>query len=432
MIHNWADDSYNRKVIHESRDIFEHMSDRDVNSENDEQRVLYAEANYGEAEKEAVKEVLDRPKELVNGEFTSRFEDAVSDQFDKDHGIMVNSGSSANLIAIEALDLNKGAEVITPITTFSTTVSPLVQNDLIPVFVDIEPATYQANLDQVAAAVSADTEAILVPNLVGNVPDWKRLREIADDHNIFLVEDSADTLGATIDGEPTGSFADISTTSFYASHVITALGGGGMVCTDESAHMDRMKKLRAWGRKSAVDEGMGLDERFETELGGVQYDAKFVFDKVGYNFLPLEASAAFGLEQLQKLKEFTRRRKKHFEELYSFFNARSEWFLLPEVREDVETCWLAFPLTVRDAAPFERRDIVEHLETEGVQTRSLWSGNILAHPGFEDIECRTPFDYEYGNDAMESAFVIGCHEAMTSDQLQYVLETCESFLDQYE
>jgi len=408
------------------------MSNRDEDYGGDGQRVFYAEANYDEAEKNAVKEVLDRPKELVKGEFTERFEDAVSDQFAKDYGIMVNSGSSANLLAIEALDLDAGAEVITPITTFSTTVAPLVQNDLVPVFVDIDPATYQADLDQVAAAVSSNTEAILIPNLVGNVLDWKRLRAIADKHDTFLIEDSADTIGATIDGEPTGSFADISTTSFYASHVITAFGGGGMVCANQKAHIDRMKKLRAWGRKSAVDEGMGLDERFETELGGIQYDAKFVFDEIGYNFLPLEASAAFGLEQLGKLEEFTQRRAEHFDELYSFFDEHAEWFVLPEVRDEVETCWLAFPLTVRDDAPFERRDIVEHLENEGIQTRSLWSGNILAHPGFDDIKCRTPFEYEHGNNAMESAFVVGCHEAMTSDQLGYVLETCGTFLDQFE
>lgn len=408
------------------------MTDWDEDTADDKQRVFYAEANYGDAEKEAVKEVLERPKELVKGEFTDRFEDAVSKLFGKDYGVMVNSGSSANLLAVEALSLSNGAEVITPITTFSTTVAPLVQNDLVPVFVDIDPRTFLADLDQVTRAITEDTEAIMIPNLIGNIPDWKRLREIADEHDVFLIEDSADTIGATIDGEPTGSFADISTTSFYASHSITAFGSGGMVCTNEKDQVDRLKKLRAWGRKSAVDEEIGLDERFKTELNGVQYDAKFVFDEIGYNFLPLEASAAFGLEQLGKLQKITQRRNDYFDVLYSFFAGRSDLFRLPEVRENVETCWLAFPLTVRSEAPFERHDIVRHLESQGIQTRSLWSGNLLAHPGFEEIECRTPFGYEYGNEVMQSSFVLGCHDAMTPDQLDYVIEECKSFIARYE
>jgi CDP-6-deoxy-D-xylo-4-hexulose-3-dehydrase len=408
------------------------MPNTESTADETAKRVLYAEANYGPAEKEAVMEVLENPRKLVDGEFTDTFENAVSDIFTKEHGVMVNSGSSANLLAVEALSLSEGAEVITPITTFSTTIAPLVQNDLTPVFVDIEPTTYQADLDQVAAAVTDETEAILIPNLVGNIPNWPRLRKIADEHDIYLIEDSADTIGATIAGKSTGSFADISTTSFYASHVITAFGGGGMVCADSKEHVDRMRKLRGWGRKSAVDEDIPHDERFATELGGASYDAKFVFDEIGYNLLPLEASAAFGLQQLEKLDDFTKQRAERYESLRSFFAEREEWFVLPEQRQDVETCWLAFPLTVREQAPFDRIDLVSYLENAGIQTRSMWSGNILAHPGFEDISCRTPFEYDTANRVMESAFVLGCHEAMTDDQLAYVIETCEEFLNEYQ
>lgn len=400
-------------------DTEEELSDDEV------ERVLYARATYDDAEKEAVQKVLETPEQLVGGNKTKQFQARVAERFGKEHGVMTNSGSSANMLAIRSLPLSEGAEVITPITTFSTTVAPIVQNDLIPVFIDIEVGSYQIRIDKIEEAVTPDTEAILVPALAGNIPDWPRLREIADEQDLYLIEDSCDTIGATIQGEPTGVFTDVSTTSFYGSHVITAFGGGGMVCFHAKEHANKAKKFRAWGRTSAVDENITIDERLQTQLGDITYDSKFVFDEIGYNFLPLEASAAFGVEQLKKLDEFAKRRQENFNTLVEFFSQYDDWFVLPEERDDVETAWLAFPLTITEEAPFDRVDVVKHLEENNIQTRSLWTGNILRHPGFEDIECRVPFKTPNADQVMENAFVIGCHQSLTDNKIEYMKQTFE-------
>jgi CDP-6-deoxy-D-xylo-4-hexulose-3-dehydrase len=399
-------------------------------SQPEAERVLYAKATYGEAEKEAVNKVLETPEQLVGGKYTDEFEAAVANTFGKEIGVMTNSGSSANMLAIQALPITEGAEIITPITTFSTTVAPIVQNNHVPVFLDIDIGTYQINIGQIENAITDRTEAIMIPALAGNIPNWPLLQKIADDNDLYLIEDSADTIGAVIQGEPTGVFTDVSTTSFYGSHVITAFGGGGMVCFNDSALANDAKKIRAWGRKSAVDEDVSIDDRLQTQLGDITYDSKFVFDKVGYNFLPLEASAAFGLKQLDRLEEFAIRRQENFEELSEFFIKYNKWFILPEERDDVETCWLAYPLTITDAAPFSRVDVVKYLEENNIQTRSLWTGNILRHPGFEDINCKVPFDTPNANNVMKNAFVIGCHQSLTDSQMEYMKSIFKLFFDQ--
>lgn len=407
------------------------MADRDAGQHDGVDRVLYARATYGEAEKEAVNRVLERSAGLVGSEQTRRFESAVAELFDKRHGVMVNSGSSGNLLAVEALDLPAGAEVVTPLTTFSTTVAPLVQNDLVPVFVDVELGSYQIRAEAVEDAVGERTAAMVVPSLAGNVPDLPRLREIADEHDLYLVEDSADTIGATVAGEPTGAYADVSTTSFSTPHVITAFGGGGMACFDDDEAARRARQLREWGgRKSAYDDGETVDERLDSRLCGVPYDSKWVFDEVGYNLQPMEASAAFGLEQLRKLDEFVERRREVFDRLTAFFEGYDDWFVLPEERDDVETAWLAYPLTLTEAAPFDRVEVFEHLSENGVQTRSIWSGNVTRHPAFADVEHRVPGSTANADYVMKHGFILPCHPSLDDRKLSHVEETfLELFAD---
>ena len=399
-------------------------------SDGEGYRVHYAKATYGEEEREAVNEVLDHPERLVGGPYTDEFQKNVSDLFGKEHGVMVNSGSSANLLATEILNLPPGTEVITPIVTFSTTVAPLVQKGLVPVFVDVGVGDYLIDIDQVEEAITEDTGALMIPSLVGNVPNYPRLREIADENDIYLVEDSADTIGATIGGTPTGEFSDISTTSFYGSHVITSFGAGGMVSVNRDDWMRRLKKLRGWGRSSAAGEPNDLDTRLETELDGTPYDMKFVFDEVGYNFLTTEACAAFGVEQVKKLEGFAEARQRNFDDYHSFFSEYDEYFVPPKQRDDVETCWLAFALTIRDDAPFEREDIVRHLEANRIQTRPLWSGNLLKHPGFKNIDARLPFDeYPNADTIMRNSLVFGMHQSLTDEDREYVKDTFAEFLE---
>lgn len=393
-------------------------------------RVHYARAVYGREEIDAVLRVLRNPLSLVGGEFTKKFEERVSKVFNKRYGVMVNSGSSANLIAVELLGLPPGSEVITPVLTFSTTLAPIVQKGLRPVFVDVELGSYVVSVEQVEEAITGRTRALMIPLLLGNVPDMPKLWGIAEERGLFLVEDSCDTLGATINGVSTGSFSHISTTSFYASHVITACGGGGMLCVNDEEWARRARVLRGWGRASAVDERQTIDERLSYEIDGIRYDSKFAFEAIGYNFLPLEVSAAFGLVQLDRLPEFKRARQRNFNELLKFFRRYEKYFVLPKQREDVDTAWLAFPLTVRGDAPFTRSEIVRYLEERGIQTRPIMSGNILRHPGFRGVEHRKASEeFPVADEVMKQGFVVGIHHGLAPEDIEYMKEVFLDFLE---
>jgi CDP-6-deoxy-D-xylo-4-hexulose-3-dehydrase len=389
-------------------------------------RVLYAEAVYGQEEIDAVVDVLtNSPHALMGGPKISEFEDSVAALFGKNTGVMVNSGSSANMIAVSVLRLDPGSEVITPALTFSTTVAPIVQAGLVPAFVDVEVDTFNIDAESIERMVGPNTKAIMVPNLIGNLPDWSMIREIADAHDLLVVEDSADTIGSAYRGETTGGLSDISTTSFYASHVMTAGGFGGMMSTSNVEMATEARLLRGWGRASSIrDESERIEDRFDVEVDGLAYDAKFLFSEMGYNFLPSELSAAFGLVQLQRLPEYSRRRKANFRYLYSFFADYADWFRLPCQNPDADTSWLAFPLIVKEEAPFDRRTLQTVFEAADIQTRVVFTGNILRQPGFSDIR-RVEDDAGYPNAdrVMTAGFLLGCHQGMTTEQLEYVTET---------
>ena len=247
----------------------------------------------------------------MGGRRVLEFEKNVSNLFGKNFGCMVNSGSSANLLALSILGLPPESEIITPALTFSTTVAPIVQNRLKPVFVDVESDTFLIDYNQIEEKISSLTSGIMIPNLIGNIADWKRLKSIADNHNLTLIEDSADTIGYTLRGGNSGKLSDVTTTSFYASHIITGAGFGGMVMVNDQELMDKAALLRGWGRRSSrKSESEDINQRFLSKVDGVEYDDKFIFDELGYNFLPSEVSAAFGLVQLGKLGENIKKENK--------------------------------------------------------------------------------------------------------------------------
>ena len=397
-------------------------------------RVFYAQAVYGEEEIDAVADVLrNQSLALMSGPSVKRFERRVAALFAKRHGLMVNSGSSANMLAVAALDLPKGSEVVTPALTFSTTVAPLVQQGLIPAFVDVEPDTFNIDADAVESMIGPKTKAMMVPNLIGNLPDWPRLRAIADKHGLKVIEDSADTLGSLVGGEPSGRFSDISTTSFYASHVVTAGGFGGMVSTSDDALARRATLLRGWGRSSSlIGESESIEDRFGIEVDGIPYDSKFVFEGIGYNFLPSEISAAFGLVQLDRLPDYTERRIRNFERLRAFFENYAHWFHLPRQQADTRTPWLALPLVVSDSAPFTRRDLQIGMEKAGVQTRTVFTGNILRQPGFKNVPRReNEMGYPNADRVMRGGILLGCHQGMGEDAVDYVCETFRAFAEKH-
>ena len=393
-------------------------------------RVPYGMAVHDEQEENAVLEII-RNHKTIMGEKVKQFEQEIAALFSKDQGIMVNSGSSANLLTFEVLDIPENSEVITPILTFATTLSPIIKKGLIPVFVDVEPETYVVNIDQIEESITSKTKALMIPSLLGNVPDLKRLRKIADENNLIFIEDSADTLGATFDGMPTGKFSDVSTTSFYGSHIITAAGEGGMICCNDRKLAEKCKILRGWGRSSAVNESEKLEERFNIELSGIPYDSKFIFEEIGYNFLPTEISAAFGLVQLKKLNKFAQIRQKNFESLNSFFS-NQRFFKLPIQLPQVKTSWLAFPLTIDSDAPFSRMEIVKHLELHKIQTRPIFTGNVLRQPGFEKINHKNmEKEYHVADNIMKNSFLIGCNHGLNENHLEKIKTTFKVFLDKF-
>jgi CDP-6-deoxy-D-xylo-4-hexulose-3-dehydrase len=392
--------------------------------------VPYGKAVWGEAEKKAVMRVLNTSTQM--GIHVREMEAKVAALFDKKHGIMVNSGSSANYLAVEILDLPKGSEVITPALTFSTTVAPLVRNGLVPAFVDVEPDTFNIDVDKIEAMITKKTKAMLIPNLLGNLPNWRKIRKLADKYNLILVEDSADTLGATIDGKSAGRFVDISTTSFYGSHVINCAGNGGMLCVNTDKLANRAKLLRSWGRSSSLFvESEAIENRFNVEVEGMRYDAKFIFEALGYNVEPSEMGAAFGLEQLRNLQKNINARIKWFDKQLAFFKTYEQWFILPKQLKDSRTGWLAFPTIVRDDAPFTRTELQIFLEKRNIQTRTIFTGNILRQPGFKDIECKKNASYANADQVMRGGILLACHHGLTTEMLKHVHDSCKLFFEQF-
>ena len=401
-----------------------------MSKESDIGRIPYALAVHDEDEENAVLEVIKNHQTII-GKRVREFENKIASLFGKKFGVMVNSGSSANLLAIEILNLPKNSEVITPVLTFATTIAPIIQKQLIPVFVDVEPETYLINVNDIEKMIGKNTKALMIPSLLGNIPDLKRIRKIADDHNLIFIEDSCDTLDATFENIPTGNYSDISTTSFYGSHIITAGGEGGMLCMNNSELEIKARILREWGRTSAITESESIEDRYSSSLNEIPYDSKFIFKEIGYNFLPTEISAAFGLAQLKKLQKFKKIRNENFNKLKEFFSD-FDYFILPKRHQLSESAWMNFPLTITQNAPFSRLEIVKHLEKNQIQTRPVFTGNVLHQPAFKNILHKNlEMEFPNANNIMKNSFLIGCHQGLSPAHIEKIMKTFRLFLDKY-
>jgi CDP-6-deoxy-D-xylo-4-hexulose-3-dehydrase len=277
----------------------------------------------------------------------------------------------------------------------------------------------------------------MIPLLRGNIPNMKELAKIAKKHKLYFIEDSCDTLGGTFEGNPTGKYSDISVTSFYGSHIINGAGGGGMIMVNDPKWEARLKVLRGWGRQSSLYGEKAnselLKNRFNFKLGGIPYDNKFIFSEVGYNFLPLEISAAFATTQMKRLPGFLEKRKRNFENLTEYIGGKSKYFILPTQTPDTETAWLAFPVIIKPKSPFTRLEIVTFLEDNNIQTRPVFAGNILKQPGFKKIVNRKISKAFPNTDTiMKNAFVLACHHGLNEEQINYVKEKVDEFLARYE
>ena len=397
-------------------------------------RIDYAGSVHDEREIEAVVEVLrGGPTALRIGRNVKAMEARVAELFGKRRGVMCNSGSSALYLAVEVLDLEPGDEIVTSAVTFSTDIAPMVRAGLVPAFVDVTPDTFQIDVDGIEEMITQRTKAILAPNLIGNAPDWDRIRDLADRHGLMVVEDSCDALGLTLRGTPTGTRADISLTSFALSHIITAAGTGGMVCFDDDAMADRALLLRRWGRRSEVQlfgSKKGVEKRFFSTIDDdLEYDNLFIFDEVGWNFEPSELSAAFGLVQLDKLGENLARRQRTFDLTSSHFARYPQLFTLPKLTEGVETGWHMFPGIINAGCGIRRAEFQQWMESHGVDTRMVWTGNATRQPAFKDKPHRRPRSGLPNADAvMERGFVLPNNHSMSDDDCAYIGECLDGFV----
>ena len=402
------------------------------NKINNDLFVSYAKTVYGQDEIDAVVKCLNESTQM--GNYSRQFESKIAELFDKKHCLYVNSGSSALYIGVEAFGFKKGSEVITPALTFGTSIGCIVKNDLIPVFVDVEPNTFNIDVSKIECMINEKTVAILAPNLMGNICRWDKIREIADKYDLIVIEDSADTLGATYKNKSSGSYSDMSITSFYGSHIINCAGNGGALMINDDKVMEEAKLLRSWGRSSSLydEKSEAIENRFNVDLDGIEYDAKFVFSRVGYNLEGNELGASFGLTQLKKLNDNIKVRQQNFKRQVDFFSKYPEFFINPHETELSETAWLAFPIQLKENIPFSRKEFMIFLEKRNIQTRVVFTGNINRQPGFIDIDKVVVKDgYPNADYVMRHGILLPLHHGLTEEMFNKLHSTIELFLHKY-
>ena len=364
---------------------------------------------YGEREIKAVEQCLRDGWLAGFGPRSIEFEEKIAKEFGKKYGVFVNSGSSACLLALAALNLPKGCKVITPALTFSTTLAPIIQLGFIPIFVDSNLTSYVPTVKDMLDAITIDTKAIMVPNLIGNKPDFVELKaglKTLNRTDIIVIEDSADTVTYTKE-------SDVSTTSFYASHVITAGGMGGMVMFNDKEQVKRALQYRDWGRIG--DNSENMDERFAHDVDGIPYDYKFLYGVLGYNMKCSEMSAAFGLVQLERFQTFKQKRRDNVERYLENLKDVKE-LILPD--DSIEPNWLAIPLQTE-----RRLELLTFLEDNNIQTRVTFAGNVTRHPIYREYLQ----DFKNADTVMKNGFLLGAHHGMDLDDVDYVCDKIKEF-----
>ena len=396
-------------------------------------RVPYAQSVHGQEEIDAVVNVLKTSTQM--GKHVTEMENKVAKMFNKEYGLLTNSGTSSLMLAAEAANLVKGSEVITAAFTFSTTVTPLLKNGLVPVFIDAERDTLNVDANRLEGFVTDKTSAIWIPNLFGNVPDWDIIKQVANKYGLLVIEDSADTLGGTLRGTPTGDRSDISITSFYGSHIINCGGNGGWLGMNNHDIARKARLLRSWGRTSSefvdIAESESLNKRFGIELNGIEYDAKFVFEYPGYQLEPSEMGAAFGLVQLSHFDAVKEKRIAAYSRMQAIFEQYRDFVRTAIPHPEAEIVWMHFAFIIEESAPFTRKDLQIFFELRGIQTRPPFSGNILNQPMMVGQNYVANDSYDNANDMMKNGILVGCHQGLIEQQFEHIESVCSDFFSQY-
>lgn len=385
---------------------------------------------------------------LVLGKDGQTFERKFPKEFNKKFGILTNSGSSSNLIQMNALkskrlwNLPEGTKVLTPIAGFPTTVNPIFQNGFNPIFVDIEIETLNLNLDQVEQALLShpDCKVITFAHVLGNPPNMKQLMDLVDAYDLILLEDCCDALGSTYNDKPLGSFGEMATCSFYPAHHIT-MGEGGFIACKTQEQERVIRSFREWGRgcycvgqKANLLKNGTCNCRFNNWIDGLPeeiFDHKYVYDEIGYNLKPLELQASIGLEQLKKLPTIISLRKRNHNLLYNIFSKYEKYFHLPVATKNSDPSWFAFSLTIKDDAPFKRKDIINHLEDNKIQTRPYFAGNIMLQPAYNHMitPAACAHAYPIATKVMKNTFFLGVSPVITEEQIEYIERTVSNYME---
>lgn len=375
---------------------------------------------------------------LTTGRYADQFEKDFARFFKMRHALLVNSGSSANLLALTSLtspllkerQLKPGDEVITVATGFPTTVNPIFQNNLVPVFIDVDIPTYNVDVTQLEAALSDKTRAVMIAHTLGNPFNLEAVTEFCKQHNLWLIEDCCDAVGAQYNGQPVGRFGDVATVSFYPAHHIT-MGEGGAVLTDRPKLKKIIESFRDWGRDCWCEPGKDntCGKRFDWQLGDLPhgYDHKYTYSHIGYNLKVTDMQAAIGVSQLKKLPSFIQKRRENFAYLYNQLQHLHDYLILPQATLNSEPSWFGFPIAVREGAPFTRNELVQFLENRKIGTRLLFGGNLVRQPAYRNSNFRIASLLTKADFIMNNVFWIGIYPGLTQSMLDYMSEVLSNF-----
>ncbi len=375
---------------------------------------------------------------LTTGRFGTQFEKKLAKVFGVRSALLVNSGSSANLLAFSCLtspklgdrQIKPGDEVITVAAGFPTTVNPIIQNQCVPVFMDVTLPSFQADASQLQAALSPKTKAIMIAHTLGNPYDLDKVAAFAKENNLWLIEDSCDALGAKYKGQMVGTFGDIATVSFYPAHHIT-MGEGGAVLTDKPLLKTLAESFRDWGRDCWCEPGKDntCGKRFDWQLGDLPcgYDHKYTYSHIGYNLKVSDMQAAIGVSQLDKLPGFIAARNANFAYLYQALKPLEEFLILPEATPESEPSWFGFPIAVRENAPFTRDQLTRELDARKIGTRLLFAGNLLRQPAYQGVKHRVVGDLKNTDFVMNNVFWIGLYPGLSHEMLDHTVGTIAAF-----
>jgi CDP-6-deoxy-D-xylo-4-hexulose-3-dehydrase len=376
---------------------------------------------------------------LTTGRYADQFEKDLAAFIGVNYCLLTNSGSSANLLAVSALTspklgekrLEPGNEVITMACGFPTTLNPILQNNLVPVFLDVELGTYNIQTDRIEDVISDKTKAIMIPHTLGNPANLETIMKMVKKHDLWFIEDNCDALGSRYREKFTGTFGHISTCSFYPAHHIT-MGEGGAVCTSDPLLKKIIASFRDWGRDCWCDPGCdnSCGKRFDWQLGDLPlgYDHKYIYSHVGYNLKITDIQAAIGVEQLRKLPGFIEKRKENFKTLYCDLKKYENYLVLPHATPHSDPSWFGFPILVRESAPFNREDIVRYLEDHKIATRMLFGGNLIKQPAYSEMKYRSPYTLENTDSVMDNLFWIGVYPGLTEEMIRFMLATFGEFI----